>query len=66
METKHREFMSTSEAADFLGLSTRALEVWRHQKSGPTYVKMGSRVAYRITDLRAWTDANVVMAADAR
>ena len=45
------------EAADFLGVSTRALQKWRATGSGPQFVRISSRcVRYRRRDLIAWAE----------
>lgn len=46
-------------AADFLGLSPSTLAKWRVSGRGPSFVKLGSRVAYRTDDLEAWLAAQV-------
>jgi hypothetical protein len=38
--------LNTHEAAAFLGIKPNTLEVWRCQKKGPKYSKLGSRVMY--------------------
>lgn len=52
------QFVSTSLAAEILGLSRRTLEKMRVQGRGPVYCKLGSRVSYSIEDLTAWANAN--------
>ncbi len=49
-------FLSTREAARFLGLSGRTLEKHRTYGTGPTYRKIGGRVIYALEDLKAWAD----------
>ena len=55
--------MDTKEAADYLGLSTSVLELWRTKGEGPQYTKLGesvnSRVRYRKADLDAWLKRHV-------
>lgn len=36
------------------GLSHRTLERWRHDETGPTYLKIGGRVVYRLSDIEAY------------
>ena len=36
------------------GFSHRTLERWRHDGTGPTYLKIGGRVAYRLSDIEAY------------
>ena len=35
------------------GFSHRTLERWRHDGTGPTYLKIGGRVVYRLSDIEA-------------
>ncbi len=44
------------EAARFLRSNIRTLERWRSTGTGPPYVKVGRRVAYRLRDLEAWVE----------
>ena len=39
-------YMTTYEAADFLGFTAGTLRVWRSQGKGPNYYKVGSTVRY--------------------
>ena len=48
-------------AAAHVGVvSPKTLENWRGLGIGPRYLKLGGRVAYRIADLDAWLDEQVV------
>ena len=47
--------MTPREAADFLGLSTRFLEVRRYRGGGPEYIRVSARcVRYSRQDLLSW------------
>lgn len=48
------------EAARLLRLSERTLERLRLQGGGPSYIKCGRSVRYRIDDIERWIDARVV------
>ena len=52
-----RENFTTKETAKRLRLSPRTLEKWRVSGSGPTYVKLGSKVVYRAEDWERWLEA---------
>lgn len=52
-------YMTTREAADFLGFTAGTLRVWRSQGKGPSYYKVGSTVRYEMDDLEAWKNENV-------
>lgn len=46
------EFLTTREAAAFLDVSVQTLWLWRRDKTGPKYVRLGaSQVKYRRQDL---------------
>lgn len=49
--------LNTVEAATFLGVKPNTLEVWRCQKRGPKYSKIGRRVLYDIDDLEHYFSA---------
>ncbi|WP_072389333.1 helix-turn-helix domain-containing protein [Hyphomicrobium sp. CS1BSMeth3] len=48
-------FLTTEEAADFLRLAPQTLTNMRSNNEGPEYAKHGSRVAYTIKDLIAYS-----------
>lgn len=62
--------LTSTEAADFLGVSPKTLNNWRSQGRGPAYVKytgatdgLGRQrgtVGYRLGDLRAFVEAHRV------
>jgi hypothetical protein len=41
-------------------ISPRTLANWRSQSTGPTYMKIGGRVAYKVEDVVAWEDKRTV------
>lgn len=59
MET---ELLDTPQAAAYLRVSPGTLEVWRATRRYSTlrFVKVGSRVYYRRTDLDAWLESRTV------
>jgi excisionase family DNA binding protein len=50
-------FLSTDQAAFYVGLSRRTLEKMRMAGSGPRFRKHGRYVRYHIDDLDAWSEA---------
>ncbi|MGH6803373.1 MAG: helix-turn-helix transcriptional regulator [Methyloceanibacter sp.] len=56
---KGSPFLSTAQAAFFIGLSRRTLEKMRVQGLGPVYRKHGRYVRYHIADLEAWSTSNL-------
>ena len=46
--------LTTTQAADFLGISKRTLDGMRLSGRGPAYVKVGSLVRYPATELEEW------------
>lgn len=56
---KGSPFLSTAQAAFFVGLSRRTLEKMRVLGGGPVYRKHGRYVRYHIADLEAWSSAGL-------
>ena len=56
---KSSPFLTTMQAADFIGLSERTLERMRTKGRGPDYRKHGRYVRYHIDDLEAWSNAHL-------
>lgn len=54
----HREkLINGKQAAEILGLSPRTLANMRIQGDGPEYVKIGTAIRYRISDIYAYIDS---------
>ena len=49
-----RNYLTTREAAHYLGLSSRTLNRYRVSGDGPVFHRFGGRVRYRRDDLDAW------------
>jgi excisionase family DNA binding protein len=47
--------LAPPDAAEFLGVAVQTLGVWRcYKRHGLPYVKVGTRVRYRMSDLQKW------------
>jgi len=58
------EYLNTTEAAEFLGVSIGTLEVWRSTKRyAIPYLKCGRLVRYKRSDLVAWLESRTVSCA---
>lgn len=55
---KGSPFLSTGQAALYIGLSNRTLEKMRVVGGGPKFRKHGRYVRYHIDDLDAWSSAH--------
>ena len=54
------EMIAEKDAADVLGIAPGTLSVWRSTgRYALPFVKIGSRVRYRRSDLQAWLDSRV-------
>jgi len=53
--------LTQEQAASALGLKPPTLAMWRHQKKGPAYVKIGRSAFYRQSALTAWLEAQSVI-----
>jgi hypothetical protein len=56
-EVATRELLTPVELADRWGVTTGHLANLRHQGQGIGYLKIGSRVAYRLADVLAYEDS---------
>jgi excisionase family DNA binding protein len=54
---KQSPFLTSEQAATYVGLSRRTLEKMRTTGDGPVYRKHGRYVRYHIADLDAWSTA---------
>ena len=50
------DLLTTEALAEWLGTSTQFLEIGRCKEYGPRFIKIGSRVRYRRSDVLAWLD----------
>lgn len=57
MET---QLQTTKEVATILGTNPKTLSNWRTAGIGPRFVKIGSHVRYRTSDLDAWLESRTV------
>ncbi len=60
MTPNSEKLFNEHEAAEFLNLSVKTLQQWRHLCKPPIYVKFGRSVRYRLGDLQAFITANVI------
>jgi len=58
IETLYEPLLRERQAAELLGVTPRCLQAWRFYGHGCPYVKLGSSVRYKLSDLRAFVDAN--------
>jgi len=58
---RNERLLDSKETATVLGCTQAALALWRRQRRGPTYVRLGLRmVRYRERDLARWLEAGRV------
>ena len=56
-----RNVLSVNLAADYLGfVRPSTLNAWRFAGKGPKYLKLGSKIRYRISDLDEWRDSQLI------
>jgi predicted DNA-binding transcriptional regulator AlpA len=51
--------LSPADLSAMIGVDERTLAVWRVQRRGPDFVKLGRAVFYRRADVSAWVELNV-------
>ena len=57
MSAQHQQHLNQRELAKRWGISPRTLERWRSIGFGPAFLKLGGRVAYRLSDIEAFEAA---------
>lgn len=55
------DLVTTDEAASYLTVTAAAVRAWRVRGGGPSYVKVGSAVRYRRSDLDSWLEGQRVV-----
>lgn len=48
--------LNTSDVAQILGVPPRTVQSWRHARRGPVFLRVGTGVRYRRTDVEAWIE----------
>lgn len=54
MSTVLDDKIRESELAEELGRSVRTLQLWRAQRTGPPFIRLGSQILYRREAVREW------------
>jgi predicted DNA-binding transcriptional regulator AlpA len=54
-----RLLLNQTQAAHALGMTPRFLENRRHLGDGPSFIKLGNRIRYRMSDLEKWAEAHL-------
>ena len=57
---KSSDRLTTPEAAEYLRLSKARLDMWRSERRGPVFVKLGGKVFYQRSDLDAFIASGIV------
>lgn len=56
-----KNFLSTAEAADMLGVSPATLHKWRATDTGPRFYKFNRSVFYKREDIEAWISEHYML-----
>jgi hypothetical protein len=54
------QLLTHEEVAQLLRVTSGTLYNWRYLKKGPPWFMMGAEPRYRLEDVRAWQEANLV------
>ncbi len=54
-----KQYLTPDQLAEMWGISANTLRKWRWEGKGPKFVKLGSRVVYRLVDVEAYADSNL-------
>lgn len=61
MSVLDEPLLSQTETAALLDQRPATLTMWRHLRKGPPYVKIGKRIFYRPSDIRAYIGQRVIV-----
>ena len=59
-QPRDERLRDTVDAAGYLDLPPRTLDMWRYKGTGPPYIKIGRHVRYRQSDLDRYLDSRTV------
>ncbi len=59
-----KNMLRTPAAAALLGVRPNTLEIWRHQRRGPKFYRVGRCIVYEQEDLEAFVRSNGVHTID--
>lgn len=54
------QLYTPAQVSEALGVSVKTLEKWRWERRNLPYVKLGTAVRYKESDLTAWLDGHTV------
>lgn len=55
------EFLSEDQVAEYIGFTPKALQAWRCNGRGPTYIRISARaIRYRKKDIDNWLESRLV------
>ena len=57
--SEETKLLDTAEAATYLRLAKQTLSKWRSQGRGPSFVRLGGAVFYRLSELDQFVEAGV-------
>lgn len=52
------DIYNEAELAGALGVTSDTLAQWRHKGTGPTHIKLGKGVFYRVQDVKDWVEVS--------
>jgi len=53
----YSRYVTEHDAAEFLGISLKTVQAWRHRGNGPRFAKFGRAVRYNLDELHQWAEA---------
>jgi len=59
MSGDNLKLLNTAEAATYLRMATQTLAKWRSQGRGPSFVRLGGSVFYRVPELEQYITAGI-------
>lgn len=57
---KKLQYLTEKEVAELTGFSLQTLRNWRHVSRGPSYLKVSRSIRYRMEDVTAYMERNLI------
>ena len=58
------QLLNEIEVAELLSVSRKTLQAWRWRRTGPSFLKLGGAIRYRLEDIQAYMESCLQSTAD--
>ena len=65
-ELPEDELLTGAQASQYLHLTKNTLKIYRHRKTGPTYIRIGGSIFYRVDHLKQYLQQGEIITPTAK